>query len=516
MANKPFSFDFNSFAQDIRTAVRRVYVITSPEAYARQIPEADFNRHLSRSQQGNVHESARRCFVERTVGWQIHPAVVKAWEIAAPVDHHQLVLEWPHRSESDPSRLAYTKDWRDWAKDKQLITTVGKYLTRHFPSLADHQIRDIVALTAEAYEMAITYDVNEFVCIANEGPDSCMNWSGDGRDHWVHPYRAYDPKYGWGIAYRKTDGSIDGRCIINDNNKTFVRSFKRGSGYSHSDETLEAWLSEHGYSKAYSWQGLCLAVVPDEYRSLPFVAPYLDGEVQRASLIHRTDGDALIIDSDGDLDFTHTDGTHDEVECYTCDDCGATVSDEDDLVHTYHGDSVCRDCVDTSYVSAVVSGGYRDIVGQGEAIYAECHDEWYHEDVASDYVVYSDSDGDYIDREDAVYVNGDWYRSDDENIVYCDDGEYRLTDDCVECHDGEWRPKDECIEVRKPNPFGTTLWASEDDESVVQVANGDYYFIHDTVYDAENDVYLAPFTYDTDEYAPTSSRSPLATSLLNA
>lgn len=513
MANKPFSFDFNSFAQDIRTAVRRVYVITSPEAYARQIPEADFNRHLSRSQQGNVHESARRQFVLRAEQWDLHPAVGRAWELARPVDHHQLVLEWPHRSESDPSRLAYTKDWRDWSADKQLITTVGKYLTRHFPSLADHQIRDIVALTTEAHEMGISYDTDEFVRIANEGPDSCMNWSGDSRDHWVHPYRAYDPAYGWGIAYRKSDGRIDGRCIVNDESKTFVRSFKRGPGYSYSDEVLEAWLVERGYCKADSWRGHYLAVVPDDYRRLEFVAPYLDGDVRSVRTSQHKGIDALLVDERGDMTFDNTDGTCDRTDRHECSECGDHV-DEDDIFSTYHGESVCRWCIEDAYVEAIC-GGYRDFVRRDSAVYAECHDEWYHENCAGDYVVYSDHYGEYIDRDDAVHVAGDWYREDDDDIVYCDDGEYRLTDDCVECHDGEWRPAEDCVPVNNANTF-ETVWADKDDDTIVQLPSGDYYFLHDTVYDAENDVYLLPFTYNTDEYSPSASRSPLATSLLNA
>ena len=79
--------------------------------------------------------------------FSLHPAVVKALNSGlVPDDWKLLTLEWPHVSETDESRLAYTRDERGGLENRQVITAVGKYLRRHFPSASDHAIRDLVAL----------------------------------------------------------------------------------------------------------------------------------------------------------------------------------------------------------------------------------------------------------------------------------------------------------------------------------------------------------------------------------
>ena len=106
--------------------------------------------------------------------YSVHPAVYDAMKHVRPYDWHQLLLEYPHRSQTDPYRIAYTRDERAGEADRQTITTIGKYLTRHFPTLSDHHIRDIVALYTSPSSFKILDAVADFVHAVNNGPNSCM------------------------------------------------------------------------------------------------------------------------------------------------------------------------------------------------------------------------------------------------------------------------------------------------------------------------------------------------------
>ena len=72
--------------------------------------------------------------------YRIHGAIWDMMMQYRPDDWHQLMLEWPHKAETDPSRLAYTRDERAGEADRQTVTSIGKYLTRHFPDAPDHKI----------------------------------------------------------------------------------------------------------------------------------------------------------------------------------------------------------------------------------------------------------------------------------------------------------------------------------------------------------------------------------------
>ena len=227
------------------------------------------------------HDALRRKYEH------IHPAVYEAMKHARPADWHQLLLEFPHRAETDYYRIAYTRDERAGEQNRQTVTSVGKYLTRHFPTLHDHSVRDIVALYTSPSTFKILDTVADFVHAVNNGPNSCMRWDdsrgvrcSDGRKR--HPYETYDPKYGWRMAVRLDGGQINGRALLqvsDEEEPYFVRSFKRADdgGYSHSDEQLEAWLKGQGFKHFSGWHGAYLAYIPT---SESFLAPYIDGEDQ--------------------------------------------------------------------------------------------------------------------------------------------------------------------------------------------------------------------------------------------
>jgi len=202
------------------------------------------------SQLKNVHEWHAREQLQSP----LHPAIVKAINEhhLVPIDAQQLVLEWPHVSE-DTLRLAFTRSIEHGALNRQTLTSVGKYLTRHFPDAKSNVLRDIASLytvsgceftdrTTEAYILAVL-----------DGPSSCMRWSDQDRDDLsTHPYQVYGPELGWHMAIHRIDQKIWGRCLCleHGDRKIFVRSYHGdplGQQYSQSDVGLEAWLKEQGY-----------------------------------------------------------------------------------------------------------------------------------------------------------------------------------------------------------------------------------------------------------------------------
>ena len=75
----------------------------------------------------------------------LHPAVYDALLQYSPISWHAVVLELPHIA-TDGVRVAYTRNDEHGEQNRQTVTTVGKYLKRHFPDLRDDVIRDLVAL----------------------------------------------------------------------------------------------------------------------------------------------------------------------------------------------------------------------------------------------------------------------------------------------------------------------------------------------------------------------------------
>ena len=74
----------------------------------------------------------------------IHPVVYQALLTHQPTVWHQVMLELPHVA-TDGVRVAYTRDDAHGEQDRQTVTSVGKYIKRHWSYLRDDVIRDLVA-----------------------------------------------------------------------------------------------------------------------------------------------------------------------------------------------------------------------------------------------------------------------------------------------------------------------------------------------------------------------------------
>lgn len=433
-------------------------------------------------------------------------------ECERPLDWHQLLLEWPHVSEDDDSMVAYTRNeeaGRDFpinGSKRQTKTTLGKYLARHWPHVPDHIRRDWAGRFKPA-KFEIWDTIEGIISGVELGPQSCMKssygtvlfkaydnemlcaWRGDQSQpapRWEkHPYIVYQPEFGWRMAVRLDQGVPDivmARCLINDRDKTFVRSYKRGESetdYSHTDDKLETWLRDQGYSKKSGWSGKKLAVFVHPSGEGVMV-PYLDGTPQEAS----HEGSHLEVGY-GALDGTNTDGNGGSQRgtmgaCDVCED-GVYEDDDDRVLAGRDEDTlVCGNCSDrftlvrgndrsarngwaNYYVrddDAVCVGSQSYDADNLPACIVTLHDDEYcHKDDA----VYLESEDAYYrcGDDDIVEVDGAWYLKDNDILVQCEDNEYRLRADCWQDHEtAKWYSDDEeYITIGDKNFHETTVIA---------------------------------------------------------
>lgn len=400
----------------------------------------------------------RPWFTQQRMRHQLHPAVFDMMtdHLYRPQNWQQLLLEWPHKALTDPNRLAYTRDERSAMHGgdsdiKAQVTTIGKYLTRHFPDAPSNLIRDIAAKYTYGGSTEITKDLNRMVHAVMAGPRSCMSSDFDiecDDKERRHPYAVYDPDLGWGMAVRTdTDGMVLGRCLVHesDEGKGFVRSYKRERDYSShsgSDESIEAYLQGLGYAK---WRGWPAGVHVMRYplrRDSGFLMPYIDGNCQHVA----EDGDDVFrISSYDGYEASNTSGMLNSYD-HTCDDCGAGFHDGDGAWTGIHEENhVCQSCLENDYTYAYSRRGNQYYIHSDDAI--NVGGEYYDVNYLSDNSIVELHDGEYEHTDNAVYVESEdaYFRNDDDDICYAEDtGRYEMTEDCWQCTEsGNWYTDDE-------------------------------------------------------------------------
>jgi hypothetical protein len=398
-----------------------------------------------------------------------------------------LFLEWPHISENDRSRIAYTQSEAKGLRNIQTVTSVGKYLTRHF-NLPDHTIRDLVARYGTAASFKFVHTTAEMIYHLHKGPGSCMVWRDDRGIRCSdgvtrHPYEAYDPKYGWHMAVRIEGDETIGRALCmtqpTDGKKYFVRTYARpasNGGYSETDNGMENWLKEQGYVKENYWEdGERLAYHPTGEH---FLAPYLDGGEKRVSV--DSTNKCFVIDSDGEYICDQTGGvpTCEDDDYFDCEDCGDSTSNDDGYWVGRHEDTqVCDSCRDNHYTYVYGRRGNQYYVHEDNAVYVESCSDYYDMDYLSDNEIIQLENGEFEKMEEAIEINGDWYSIDDDRICRFEDtDEYGLTEDGWQCEEScNWYTDDtEYVEVNgckyHPDHAPATDDVEEDGDTAVAVA----------------------------------------------
>ena len=411
-----------------------------------------------------------------------HKNVVKALEIfGAPANMHQLVLEIPQVS-VDGVRVAYARNDQkreahfadDSDQNKHLtVTTLAKYVTRHWPHVKSDQIRNFCESVTGTYGMAETMD--EMLAIMdNTSATSCMT-AHDSEDEideddppegaWgcgSHPYNVYDPKFGWRLAYAKLGDKFVGRALVNVECKKFVRTYgkEQSDGYTGAHAGLHGWLESQGFDYDDEWpEGVKFAKIPRRGKHL---APYLDpgGERVRDSETSRNVKDCgsyMERCDEGEYKWDNTDGEPDEsgVERETCGDCGSRF-DSDDLHHLSGLErSVCQGCLEDNYTYAVGRHGDGSYIPDEFAIYVD--GESYDTRYLSDNDIVELHDGEYCSLEDAVWVEStsEYYRTREvaynprnSGIVVPVGDNYELREDCEWCvHNDRWELTADLTEV---------------------------------------------------------------------
>ena len=459
---------------DIMRAIRRV---SMQSGYYDTFDHAQYGmEHITR-EDAKQHTWFRR----EADNHKLHKAVLEAIKVKPPKDLHDLVLQWPHQSLNDPARIAYTRSSEHGHADRQTLTSVGKYLRAHFPSLTDTELRDIVMRFGE-HKFAFWDTVEGIIRAVQDGPKSCMQWH-ISQDEWDrHPYNVYDPKYGWRVEVRLDGtGRILGRCLVNISGdgkaeKIFVRSYAhKEGGYSHSDEALEVWLRDQGFVKADDWQGCKLAKITNYYK--PFMAPYLDGCNKNVD----DGGNHLLVDSDGHYLCESTEGYPSDCG-HECEDCGAHVGDDDIVaVGPYEDRNVCRHCIENDYYWVLGHRRCHYYLHCDSAVHSSYTDEWYDRDYLSTNDMVELEDGEICPQDEAVHLESrdEWRHQDDEDVVYCErDGVYEHIDDTVELHDGERTHEDTAWQC---DASGDWYHNDDSDEQVeiCDLASCSHYVVHE-------------------------------------
>lgn len=405
----------------------------------------------------SVVRNTRPWFEREVTNHKLHEAVAQAMHLAPADNWHNLILEWPHISVGDKSKIAYTRDDRAGDSDKQTVTSVGKYIRRHFTALPDHEVRAIAALYV-ADECKFVTTMDDMIYQIQNGAGSCMNWKDADAEH--HPYNTYDPKYGWHMAVRMEGSTPMGRALCmtdpDNGNKFFVRSYRRVDGYSPADEALEAWLTSKGYEKRRGWAGCSLKYIPQRDS---FLAPYLDGNDQHVCIQSFAGEQYLTIDDEGDYICNNTDGRPDDnnADRSCCEHCEDYFDDGDGYwVGRGEDVHVCHHCFDNYFVSVLGRNAHEYYVNSDDAVWIDSQDRHFHDAYLSDNGIIQLADGEYEHEDNCVCVerDGDYYLEDDSNIVYCAHSEqYELANNCVQLTDSEWAHEDDVWQCQHSDEY---------------------------------------------------------------
>lgn len=390
----------------------------------------------------------RHWIVREMDSYPLHSVIEAAVLLVRPIDWQQLFLEWPHVSQGDRSKVAYTQNEIKGQKNIQTVTSVGKYLNRHFP-LPDHTIRDLVARHGSAARYQFVHTTAEMIYHLHRGPGSCMVWSGE--DSGVnctdgvrrHPYEAYNPKYGWHMAVRIEGDETIGRALCMTDaggTKYFVRTYARPSsngGYSETDNGMENWLAEQGYVREHQWrEGTKLAY--HETRD-HFLAPFLDGNYKSVRLSSDTGSYVLVVDNCADYRCDQTGGCPSDnsrnENTFECANCGEETDDDDGYwVGRGEDTRVCPSCLDNDYVYAYGRRGNQYYILTDDAVYVDTQSEWYDSNYLNDNEIVELENGQYHPMDESVEIDCEWYSIDDERICRFEDtDEYGLTGDGWQC-----------------------------------------------------------------------------------
>lgn len=329
-------------------------------------------------------------------------------------------------SYADAAKVRYTPSIEYGRADRQIVTTLGRFLQKHYKErLPEAEIREWAnrySAATKELELKFAATADEVERVYTEGPSSCMSKEGSNYSSDEHPARLWGYCKHTRVAYVENGaGEITGRALVREDVKppVYIRQ------YPDMHPRLKAALERAGF--VHDPAGLCGLVVPEIESGRGVLMPYVDG----VGYATRVANGLRLVDC-GPIYVQETSGVCEARESWTCPRCGSEHdSDAAERYSGYEDETFCDSCSE-DFVHA--------LTGCGEEAVLVKH---------------------------AVEVGSTWYANDDRTLeryglTWLDDGELVFERDVVEIEDGIRILKDDAVET----PWGTWLRkdeASEDD-----------------------------------------------------
>lgn len=216
---------------------------------------------------------------------RIDNGVYQSSEVLASINSSWATQYAVHVSKADAAMVAFTPSPEYGEQDRQLTTTLGKFLRKHFLTLTDAHIQSLEqdhrAELNATFELAESIEDIEYVYRHMEGDTACMRnapaaYSLNDDTHPSHVYAAP----GMGVAFTNRNGKVMSRAVVWTNpadpdDKRFVRLY--------GEPILGTLLTRAGYRMAnLAGSKIRRIAKVDRGSSTPsnkyyFVVPYLDG-----------------------------------------------------------------------------------------------------------------------------------------------------------------------------------------------------------------------------------------------
>jgi hypothetical protein len=391
----------------------------------------------------NPGEFERKLFndMPRAIFWN----GVAAWSMYSVMTR----LHFVHLAKGDPAKIAYTESAEKGMCDRQTVTTVGRYLTKHFSDfLTEIEIATLAAIHAEKHgnvaadlKFAKSPDEFEKVYSMDATFSSCMQYHAGNFSSDEHPCRVY----GAGdleLAYLTMPGDprrLNARALIWRKESATLVGRVYGDGARLRQALANAGIVTRSDNATYDrLDGAKLLRIEADDDDV-FILPYIDGSS------NATDhGTYLTIDSRGDIAGGNTNGLSDLPSRYRCERCGDRMEEDDSFYIDDVGESWCEHCYShyANYCERTEQHTTEDVVevrtrnGNTEswsqsaaeryAFQCEKTDTWYHSDYFDQIEMHDGTNigPDYFENEcficeisDEVYHINDCVTLDGENVA---------------------------------------------------------------------------------------------------
>ena len=351
------------------------------------------------------------------------------------------------KEEANLGMVAFAESPAKLVADRFTVMKPGRYLARFFSDRIDEATikkwADKVAAAAlplEPLQFVEHDDRAGWVRVYRDGCYSCMK----GNEAVV--VYAHD-KSVLRLAYIVRGDQIVARAIVREDTepKQYIRAYPNTDCEENQKlhTAMEVALAGAGYVHG-NLKGVLLDSIEYEGDSDKFVCPYLDSgnssSYTSLTVVHLDSGQYLRVGKAGMQGQTQ-DGFVTEENTVECDDCNATMNEDESRYIESCERTVCESCREYNYTSAIGRRGYEDWYSNDDCIYCETDGSHYLEEYANDNEVYQcEKSGDWFTLDDLVSLGDDGYVQQkyavELDVERSDGTTHALKDDVVLTHDG--------------------------------------------------------------------------------